>query len=83
MALIDCPECGKEISDKAPSCPNCGVVFAKDNASTPPDNNNEKPSNGAHETIDKVGAGCVKVGCFLIFAVIVYGIAQVVYRCSQ
>lgn len=24
MALIKCPECGKEISDKAPSCPNCG-----------------------------------------------------------
>ena len=27
MALIDCPECSKEISDKAPSCPHCGVVF--------------------------------------------------------
>lgn len=24
MALIKCPECGKEISDKAESCPNCG-----------------------------------------------------------
>lgn len=24
MALIRCPECGKEISDKAQSCPNCG-----------------------------------------------------------
>lgn len=24
MALIKCPECGKEISDKAKSCPNCG-----------------------------------------------------------
>lgn len=24
MALIQCPECGKEISDKATSCPNCG-----------------------------------------------------------
>tara|TARA_Y100000588_G_scaffold146483_1_gene160315 strand:- start:2649 stop:3005 length:357 start_codon:yes stop_codon:yes gene_type:complete len=37
MALIDCPECGKEISDKAPSCPNCGVVIAKDNALKPPE----------------------------------------------
>ena len=25
MALIKCPECGKEISDKAASCPNCGM----------------------------------------------------------
>lgn len=24
MALIKCPECGKEISDKASVCPNCG-----------------------------------------------------------
>lgn len=24
MALIKCPECGKEISDKATYCPNCG-----------------------------------------------------------
>ena len=24
MALIKCPECGKEISDKAKACPNCG-----------------------------------------------------------
>lgn len=24
MALINCPECGKEISDKATSCPHCG-----------------------------------------------------------
>lgn len=24
MSLINCPECGKQISDKALSCPNCG-----------------------------------------------------------
>jgi endogenous inhibitor of DNA gyrase (YacG/DUF329 family) len=25
MALINCPECGREISYKAVSCPNCGI----------------------------------------------------------
>lgn len=30
MALINCPECGKEISDKAISCPNCGVPPSKE-----------------------------------------------------
>ena len=25
MALIQCPECGKEISDKATTCPHCGT----------------------------------------------------------
>lgn len=24
MAMISCPECGKEVSDKAAACPNCG-----------------------------------------------------------
>lgn len=24
MSLIKCPECGKEVSDKASACPNCG-----------------------------------------------------------
>ncbi len=28
MALINCPECGKEISNKATSCPNCGMPVA-------------------------------------------------------
>lgn len=28
MALIKCPECGKEVSDKAGSCPNCGFPMA-------------------------------------------------------
>lgn len=27
MALIKCPECGKEVSDKAYNCPNCGYPF--------------------------------------------------------
>jgi len=29
MALIKCPECGKDISDKAASCPNCGCPIEK------------------------------------------------------
>ncbi len=32
MALINCPECGKEISDKATSCPNCGCPVNSSNA---------------------------------------------------
>ena len=29
MALIKCKECGKDISDQAASCPNCGAPTAK------------------------------------------------------
>ena|SRR3990170_6283355 len=28
MALVACTECKKEISDKAPACPNCGAPLA-------------------------------------------------------
>ena len=31
MALIKCPECGREISDKALSCPACGYQVNKTN----------------------------------------------------
>ena len=31
MALINCPECSKQISDKANSCPNCGCPISQGN----------------------------------------------------
>lgn len=31
MALIHCPECNKEISDKATTCPNCGYPIEEMN----------------------------------------------------
>ena len=29
MALITCPECGREVSDRAKTCPNCGFPITK------------------------------------------------------
>lgn len=29
MALINCPECNKEVSDKTFKCPNCGYTINK------------------------------------------------------
>jgi ribosomal protein L37E len=29
MSLINCPECGKEISDSAKKCPKCGYPISK------------------------------------------------------
>ena len=41
MALIKCPECGKEVSDHAASCPNCGYPIS--------DQANERiPAKGSH-----------------------------------
>jgi zinc-ribbon domain len=30
MALMACPECGNEVSDKAPTCPRCGVPIFRE-----------------------------------------------------
>lgn len=30
MALIKCPECGKEVSDRADACPVCGFPISKE-----------------------------------------------------
>lgn len=42
MSLIKCPECGKEVSDKASACPNCGCPLSSPN-STPTQNMNNIP----------------------------------------
>lgn len=42
MALIKCPECGKEISDQAASCPNCGCPIKKPNVNSGEENSDKK-----------------------------------------
>lgn len=39
MALVNCPDCGKEVSEKAPTCPSCGGPIA---------NTTEAPKKGDH-----------------------------------
>ena len=41
MALIQCPNCGKEISDKAQSCVYCGCTFSQEAKKTCPECGNE------------------------------------------
>lgn len=36
MALVSCPECGKQISDSTPACPHCGYrVSVSSNSMSP------------------------------------------------
>nr|MCR5105484.1 zinc ribbon domain-containing protein [Eubacterium sp.] len=50
MALIHCPECGNQISDKAHSCPECGFPLLEYlNNNTPDVSNIEKSIDGYHE----------------------------------
>ncbi|TNJ35901.1 zinc-ribbon domain and TM2 domain-containing protein [Prosthecochloris vibrioformis] len=34
MAIIKCSECGKDVSDKAKSCPNCGAPINENTANS-------------------------------------------------
>lgn len=36
MALIKCPECGKQVSDKASSCPQCGCPISGSSVASKP-----------------------------------------------
>lgn len=59
MALIKCGECGKEVSDKAVSCPGCGVPIAgpRSGEKTPGDREEVLKEMGVQEVIvrDRLG----------------------------
>ena len=42
MALIKCPNCGNDISDKAKRCPKCSQQLALDNTNLPRDTDSKK-----------------------------------------
>lgn len=55
MALIKCPECGKEVSDKANSCPHCGYPLIKINKEVK--RQIEKPANDKTVIISNIILG--------------------------
>jgi ribosomal protein L37E len=79
MALIKCKECGKDISSKAMSCPNCGYPMREtikqneQNVKSPPcpqNTNNINTPNKQCETISKGGIKKKKsIKCKRIFSI--------------
>lgn len=72
MALIVCPECKREVSDQANTCPNCGYVLKK--TSKP---KIRESSLSSVETSPGVGAGYIVLGvlaiiggCFLLAVIV-------------
>lgn len=64
MALISCPECNKEISDKAQSCPSCGVPILEG-----------APNEIPHSAVTRTGAKWEGIGFVLIVAGMITGMA--------
>lgn len=53
MALIKCTECGKEFSDKAPACPNCGCPTSEMLADNVDQKNEETSIEEIWDTVPK------------------------------
>jgi hypothetical protein len=47
MALITCPECSKQVSEQAPSCPHCGCPIATSGRSQPQQIVIQQPSSSS------------------------------------
>ncbi len=62
MGLLNCPDCGSQVSDRAPACPNCGRPFSSGSARAAP----------ASTVADKKGssAGRVFGGRLLLFVIL-------------
>jgi hypothetical protein len=61
MALIICPDCGKNFSDAAASCPNCGRP------------NSASAAPRAPEPEKKKSVGCAGMGCITLIALFIIG----------
>lgn len=64
MAIINCPECGKAISDKAISCPTCGLPFGN---RTNIDESKQKQKKNQSVFNKPIGAGG---GCLILIILI-------------
>src|SRR4051812_41899682 len=67
MALIKCGECGREVSDKATACPQCGAPI-QPQASIPLTREASPPAPKAKtRPVFYVLLGVIAVGCFLVY----------------
>ncbi len=72
MALIKCPDCGREVSDSAPTCPNCGRRI---------DTSVRCPKCGSTDT--KVISGASKAVSVALWGVFAANKVMSKYQCNQ
>lgn len=73
MALIECPECEKQISSAAESCPHCGNPMAS---------NQIKCQNCKSTNVEKISTKS-KIGSALLIGVFAVGRISKTYKCND
>jgi hypothetical protein len=68
MALISCPECGREVSDKAPTCPTCGAPIASQPSARSPIYVSASPQP------EKKNISCLQGGCVILLVLFLIGL---------
>jgi len=66
MALIDCPECSKQISDQAAACPHCGHPIKSDDPEEP------QPQQREGLFLQSMNIGCAVVIGFVIVLIFLF-----------
>ena len=72
MAMISCPECGKQVSDKAKACPNCG---------TPIDTRTYCPKCGSSNV--QIISGASKAMSVMAFGILAANKVKSSYKCKN
>jgi len=67
MALISCPECGREVSSEAPACPQCGYPVAPRLAEKAADPVGPAPAVDTQEILREVRPSWWNFGWHLLF----------------
>jgi hypothetical protein len=73
MALINCPECNREISDQASSCPNCAFpINKKSSLNFETNKRGIKPDAVSKEGcfLQTLNIGCLIFGVLIAIAVL-------------
>ncbi len=65
MALIECPECGREVSDSAAVCPECAYPVGAGTPSVPPRAVSDSTKRPSWTTLSIIGR--VAVGGIILF----------------
>jgi len=72
MALINCPECGKEISDKVKACPHCGFPLSQDTEQDQVSLPQQVEVTGVKINNSKLKKSITTIGIFLVIAIIAF-----------